>query len=111
MKSNTTGYTDYSSVGTHNTNSKSDLSKVIIGVVAGAAVGGLIGSAFTQKGKKVTSRITESTKHLAENIKEKAEATGITDSLAHVYEAAKDTVVDTISKEAQNFTSAGKSNS
>ena len=111
MKSKSTGYTDYSNADTYNTDSKSDLSKILIGAVAGAAVGALVGSAFTEKGKKVTSRITESTKHLAENIKEKAEATGVTDSLAHVYEAAKDTVVEAIGKEAQNFTSGNKSNS
>jgi gas vesicle protein len=112
MKSTSTGYTDYSNAGTDYTDSQDDLKKILIGALAGAAVGALVGSAFTEKGKKVTSRITESTKHLAENLKEKAEATGVADSLVHVYEAAKDSVVDTISKEAQNFTSGGnKSNS
>ena len=109
--SQTTGYTDYSYAGTDNTNSKSDLSKVLIGAVAGAALGALVGGAFTQKGQQVTSRFTRSTKQLADNLKEKAESTGVADTIARTYEAAKESVVDTIAKEAQNFTSGGKSHS
>lgn len=109
MNSKSAGYTDHSYAGSDNTNSKSDLSKVLIGAVAGAAVGALVGGAFTEKGKKTTSRLTKSTKQLADNIKEKAVQSGVADTLARTYEAAKDSVVDTIGKEAQNFTSAGKS--
>jgi gas vesicle protein len=111
MNSDLTGYSDYSYGGSGNTNSKSDLKKVLIGAVAGAAVGALVGGAFTEKGKKTTSRLTRSTKQLADNIKEKAAASGVTDSLARTLEAAKESVVDTIGKEAQNFTSGMKSNS
>lgn len=111
MKSQATGYTNYSNAGAGNTNTKSDLSKVLIGAVAGAAVGALVGGAFTEKGRKTTGRLTSKTKQLADTIKEKAESTGVADSLAHVYEAAKDTVVETISKEAQTITQNFKSNS
>jgi gas vesicle protein len=111
MNSELTGYSDYSYTGTGHTNSKNDLKKVLIGAVAGAAVGALVGGAFTEKGKKKTSRLAESTKQLADNIKEKAVASGVADTLARTIEAAKESVVDTIGKEAQNFTSGMKSNS
>ena len=111
MKSKTTGYTNLGNAGTDNTNSKSDLSKVLIGAVAGAAVGALVGGAFTEKGQKATSRLKRSTQQLADNLKEKAEATGVADTIARTYEAAKESVVDTITKEAHNLTSGIKSNS
>ena len=111
MKSKTTGYTNYSNGGTDNTKSKSDLSKVLIGAVAGAAVGALVGGAFTEKGQKATSRLTEKTKQLADNIKEKAEASGVTETIARTYEAAKESVVDTIGKEVHTLTSGIKSQS
>ena len=108
MKSQAAGYTQNSYGNSATTNSKSDLSKVLIGAVAGAALGALVGGAFTEKGKKTTGRLTRSTKQLADNIKEKAVSSGVADTLARTYEAAKDSVVDTIGKEAQNFTSGGK---
>jgi uncharacterized membrane protein YciS (DUF1049 family) len=111
MNSDLTGYSDYNYLESDNTNSKSDLSKVLIGAVAGAALGALVGGAFTEKGKRTTSRLTRSTKQLAENIKEKAVASGVADSLARTYEVAKDSVVDAIGKEAQNLTSGSKSHS
>ncbi len=111
MKSKSAGYTDNSYGTSVETNSKSDLSKVLIGAVAGAALGAVVGLAFTEKGKKTTSRLTRSTKQLADNIKEKAVSSGVADSLARTYEVAKDSVVDAIGKEAQNFTSGGRSNS
>ena len=110
MKSQAAGYTQNSYGNSANTNSKSDLSKVLIGAVAGAALGALVGGAFTEKGKKTTGRLSRSTKQLADNIKEKAVATGVADSLARTVDAVKDSVVETIGKEAQNFTSAAKSN-
>ena len=108
MNSDLKGYSDYNYDASDNINSKSEMSKVLIGVVAGAALGGLVGAAFTEKGKKTTSRLTRSTKQLADNIKEKAVASGVADSLARTIEAAKESVVDTIGKEAQNFTSGMK---
>lgn len=111
MNSDLTGYSDYNYVDSDSINSKSELSKILIGVVAGAALGGLVGAAFTEKGKKTTRRLTRSTKQLADNIKEKAVSSGVADSLARTYEVAKDSVVDAIGKEAQNFTSGSRSNS
>lgn len=111
MKSSTKGYTDYGFTGTHLSDSHSDLTKILIGAAAGAALGAIVGAAFTEKGKKTTSRISESTKQLAETIKEKADSAGVTDTLARTFEAVKDTAVDTITKEAQNLTSGLKSNS
>jgi gas vesicle protein len=109
MNSELTGYSNSSYASRSNTSSKSDLKKVLIGVVAGAAVGALVGGAFTEKGKKTTNRLTRSTKELADNIKEKAMASGVADSLERTFEAAKETVADTIGKEVQNFTSGLKS--
>ena len=111
MNSDLTGYSDYNYAGSDSINSKSDLSKVLIGAAAGAALGALVGAAFTEKGKKTTSRITRSTKQLADNIKEKAVSSGVADTLQRTFEAAKDSVVDTIGKEAQNFTSGSKPHS
>jgi gas vesicle protein len=111
MNSDLTEYSDYNYSGSDSINSKSELSKVLIGAAAGAALGALVGAAFTEKGKKTTSRLTRSTKQLADNIKEKAISSGVADSLARTYEVAKDSVVDAIGKEAQNFTSGSKSNS
>jgi hypothetical protein len=108
MNTEKTGYGTRTSATTSITNGTSDLKKVLIGAVAGAAVGALVGGAFTEKGKKKTSRIAEGTKQLAETIKEKAVATGVADSLARTLDAAKESVVDTIGKEAQNFTSGLK---
>ena len=111
MNSDLTGYSDYNYTDSDSINSKSELSKILIGVAAGAALGGLVGAAFTEKGKRTTSRLTRSTKHLVDNIKEKAESSGVADSIARTYEVAKDSVVDAIGKEAQNLTSAAKSHS
>ena len=111
MNSELTGYSNSNYASSGNTNGKSDLKKVLIGAVAGAAVGALVGGAFTEKGKKKTIRLKESTKQLADNIKEKAVASGVADTLARTIDAAKESVVDTIGKEAQNFTSAMKAKS
>jgi gas vesicle protein len=111
MNSESTGYSNYSYSGSGITDDKSELKKVLIGVVGGAALGALVGLAFTEKGKRKTRRIAESTKQFAETIKEKAVETGVADSLARTLDAAKESVVDTIGKEAQNFTSGMKSNS
>ncbi|WP_207494422.1 hypothetical protein [Aridibaculum aurantiacum] len=111
MNSEMTGYSNYNYASSDNTSTNSDLKKVLIGALAGAAVGALVGSAFTEKGKQKTSRLAESTKHLAETIKEKAEASGVSDTLARTIDAAKESVVDTIGKEAQNFTAGLKAKS
>lgn len=108
MNSELKGYSNHNYANSGNTNGKSDLQKVLIGAVAGAAVGALVGAAFTEKGKKKTSRIAESTKQLADNIKEKAVASGVADALVRTIEVAKDNVVDHIGKEAQSFTSGMK---
>ena len=109
MNSDLTEYSGYNYADSNGTNSKSDLSKVLIGAVAGAALGALVGGAFTEKGKKTTRRFKRSTSQLANNIKEKAVASGVADTLARTYEAAKDSVVDAIGKEAQNLTSGSTS--
>jgi uncharacterized membrane protein YciS (DUF1049 family) len=109
MNSDLTEYSGFDYADTGVKNSKSDLSKVLIGAVAGAAVGALVGGAFTEKGKRTTRRVTRSTKELANNIKDKAVASGVADTLSRTYEAAKESVVDAIGKEAQHLTSAAKS--
>jgi gas vesicle protein len=111
MNAETTGYATRNTTTISNTNGTSDLKKVLIGAVAGAAVGALVGGAFTEKGKKKTSRLAEGASQLAGTIKDKAVSTGVADSLARTLDAAKESVVDTIGKEAQNFTSAMKEKS
>ena len=111
MNSDLTEYSDYDYADTAVSNSKSDLSKVVIGAVAGAALGALVGGAFTEKGKRTTRRVTRSTKELANNIKDKAVKSGVADTISRTYEAAKESVVDAIGKEAQNLTSGATSSS
>src|SRR4051794_37566007 len=77
----------------------SDLSKVLIGALAGVAAGSLVGAAFTQKGKEVRIRVANSSTDFANNIKNRV--SDMTGSVAEKYNAVKDGAVDLIQKGKQ----------
>jgi gas vesicle protein len=75
--------TDYSS--TSNTNSD-DLKKVLLGALAGAAVGSLIGALYTEKGIETRNRVSYRSRKMANNVKEKASdiTGGIKDKVSNI---------------------------
>ena len=76
-----------------------DLTKVLIGALAGAAVGSLVAGAFTQKGIEIRNRVGEGSKNIANNIKDKvSDMKGV---IADKYESAKDSAADLIEKGKQ----------
>jgi gas vesicle protein len=80
-------------------NNSNDLSKVLIGALAGAAVGSIIGVLFTEKGIEARKRVSEGSKNMAKNLKEKV--SDITEGLADKYEAAKESAADLIERGKQ----------
>lgn len=76
-----------------------DLTKVLIGALAGAAAGSIIGGLFTEKGIEVRQRVSEGSKNIANNLKDKA--SGITEGIADKYEAAKEGAADLLEKGKQ----------
>ncbi len=76
-----------------------DLSKVLIGALAGAAAGSLIGGLFTEKGIEARNRVSEGSKNIANNLKDKV--SGIKEGIADKYEAAKEGAADLIEKGKQ----------
>jgi len=83
----------------------SDVTKILVGLLAGAAIGSLVGSAFTQKGTDIRNRIADSGSDFAGNIKEKL--SNLTDAAADKYEAAKTAATDLIDKGKQKVRSFG----
>jgi|SRR4051812_19133996 len=77
----------------------SDVSKVLIGALAGVAVGSLVGGAFTQKGKEVRNRAASSSTDFANNLKDRI--SDIAGSVGKKYQAAKDGAADLIEKGKQ----------
>ena len=78
---------------------RSDLSKLLIGAAAGAATGTLVAGLYTQKGAQVRSGIAESSKSIANNIKDKVAEIG--EGIADKYEATKEGASDLIEKGKQ----------
>lgn len=76
-----------------------DLSKVLIGALAGAAVGSLIGGSFTTKGVEIRNRVGEGSKNIAGNLKDKV--SDMKETIADKYEAAKEGASDLIEKGKQ----------
>jgi gas vesicle protein len=76
-----------------------DLSKVVIGALAGAALGSLVAGAFTQKGIEIRNRVGEGSKNIANNLKDKV--SDMTGAIADKYEAAKEGAADLIEKGKQ----------
>jgi len=98
------GYRDTTSTGSN------DLSKVLIGALAGAAAGSLIAGLFTEKGIEVRSRVGESSRNMANNLKDKAstmteniagKVSEISDSIVDKYQATKEGAADLIEKGKQ----------
>ncbi|MEJ7677378.1 MAG: YtxH domain-containing protein [Segetibacter sp.] len=88
--------TDYR--GTTSTDSR-DLTKVVIGALAGAAAGSLIAGLFTEKGIETRKRIGEGSRNIANNLKEKV--SDITEGIADKYEATKEGAANLIEKGKQ----------
>ncbi len=84
--------------GTTRTDSK-DVSKVLIGALAGAAVGSLIGGLFTEKGIEARKRVADSSKNMANNLKDKV--SDIKEGIADKYEATKEGAANLIEKGKQ----------
>lgn len=81
------------------TTGTSDLTKVLIGALAGAALGSLIGGSFTQKGIEIRNRVGEGSKNIANNLKEKV--ADVKEGIADKYEAAKESAAGLIEKGKQ----------
>lgn len=80
-------------------NDSSDLTKVLIGVLAGAAIGSLVGGAFTEKGIEIRNRVGEGSRNIANNLKDKV--SDMTSTIADKYEAAKEGAADLFEKGKQ----------
>lgn len=76
-----------------------DVTKVITGALAGAAAGSVIAAVFTEKGMEVRTRVSESSKNMANNLKHKV--SDVTENIAGKYEAAKESAADLIKKGKQ----------
>jgi hypothetical protein len=100
MNSESTGYSNTSYYDYDDTTNKpNDLSKLLIGALAGAVVGSLVGGAFTQKGIEIRNKVGESGRNMASNVKDKF--SDIKEGIADKYEAAKDGAADLIEKGKQ----------
>jgi len=77
----------------------SDLTKILIGALAGAALGSLIGGSFTQKGIEIRNRVGEGSKKIADNLKDKV--ADVKEGIADKYEAAKESAAGLIEKGKQ----------
>lgn len=71
-----------------------DVSKVLIGALAGAAVGSLIMGSFTQKGIEIRNHIGEGSKNMANNLKDRISdmAATISDKIEDLKESAADLI-------------------
>jgi gas vesicle protein len=78
-----------------------DITKVLIGALAGAAVGSLVGGAFTQKGIEIRTRIGDASKSAADNVKDKV--SGMKDAVADKFGTVKEGVVDLVEKGKQKI--------
>lgn len=76
-------------------NSK-DVSKVLTGALAGATAGSIIGGIFTKKGMEVRKQVSEGSKNMANNLKDKV--SDITENIADKYEGAKESAAHLIKK-------------
>src|SRR6476661_2372607 len=98
MNANSRGSSNYEYDNTTGSTS-SDLTKVLIGALAGAAIGSLVGGAFTQKGVEIRNRVGEGSKDLANNIKEKF--SDMKGTISDKYVAAKEGAADLLEKGKQ----------
>jgi len=89
---------------------RKDLSKVLIGALAGAVAGSIIAALFTEKGIEARKRVSEGSKNIANNLKDKVsditegiadKVSDITEGIADKYEAAKESAANLIEKGKQ----------
>lgn len=75
-------------------------SKVLLGILAGAATGAILGVLFApDRGMETRRKIGETSRDLASNLKEKA--SGFVDTVADKYETAKESASDLIEQGKQ----------
>lgn len=106
MNANPGGSSSYDYDNTTGTTS-SDLTKVLIGALAGAAIGSLVAGAFTQKGIEIRNRVGEGSQDIANNLKDKfSDLKGV---ISDKYDAAKEGAADLFEKGKQKVgLSSGK---
>lgn len=85
-----------------------DLSKVLLGALAGAAAGSVIGVLFTEKGIETRKRLGEGSKNIASNLKDKVsdikdKVSDIKENIADKYAATKEGAVNLIEKGKQKI--------
>ena len=73
-----------------------DISKLLLGALAGAAAGSLIAGLFTEKGIETRKRIGKSSSNIANNVKDKV--SDITHGIADKFQATKESAADLIEK-------------
>lgn len=98
MNSETKRYSGAAYRGTTNGDLK-DVYRVVIGALAGAAAGSLIGGLFTEKGIETRKKLGEGSRNLANNLKDKV--SDIKEGIADKYEATKEGAANLIEKGKQ----------
>ncbi len=96
--------TDYSGTGSTKSN---DLTKVLLGALAGAAAGSLIGGLYTEKGIETRHRLSYRSKKMANDFKEKAsditggikdKVSNLTGEIGDKFEATKEAAAKLFAK-------------
>ena len=98
METESKGLTGATYRQTTSTDSK-DLSKVLFGALAGAAVGSIIGVVFTEKGIETRKRVGERSRNIANNLKDKV--ADLKENIADKYAATKEGAANLIEKGKQ----------
>ena len=98
MNFETNGYSDDYFDTTHHTN-KQDITKVVIGALAGAAVGSLVAGAFTEKGEEIRHKVGKKGKKVADNFRHKV--SDISHSVTDKIQSAKESAADLLQKGKQ----------
>lgn len=106
MNFETNGYSDDYFDTTHHTN-KQDITKVVIGALAGAAVGSLVAGAFTEKGVEIRHKVGKKGKKVADNLKNKV--SDISHSVTDKFQSAKYSAADLLQKGKQKVGIKSKS--
>ncbi len=87
-------------------------SKVLLGVLAGAAAGAILGVLFApDKGNETRRRLSEGSKDIAGSLKEKF--SDLVDNIADKYESAREGASDLLGKaksKAESFAGGGSTN-
>ncbi len=85
--------------GTSYTDNKKDANKIIIGALAGAAVGSLVAGAFTPKGVEIRHRAAQGGRKIANNLKHKV--ADVKDAVVNKFESVKEGATNLIEKGKQ----------